>query len=152
MSEFSKGLNNTEIIEQWLYGRSQKTQDAYLRDVSQAMNFWGYPPIASISLGCLQSYQTYLIEGLHLRTSSVKRKVSSLRSLLKFAYEQEFIPRNPAIALRSPKVHENLHERILSPQQVQAIIAAAQPGRDRALLRFTYAIGARISESFGSGC
>ncbi|MBE7384412.1 MAG: tyrosine-type recombinase/integrase [Leptolyngbya sp. SIO1E4] len=145
----AKELSNTKIIEQWLYGRPRRTQDAYLRDVTQAMNFWDNPPLEAISLGCLQSYQTYLIEVLHLRAGSVKRKISSLRSLLKFAHEQEFIPRNPAIALRSPKVHENLHERILSPQQVRAIIAAAKPGRDRALLLLTYAIGARISEVCG---
>lgn len=142
-------MNDTEMVERWLYGRSRNTQDAYLRDFDQAQRFWGNIQIASISLGHLQDYQTFLIQQRRLKDSSVKRKMNTLGSLLDFAYEQEWIPKNPAVKLKTPKVHDSLHDRILSPEQVRSVIAAAKPGRDRALIRFTYATGARISEVCG---
>ena len=146
----SKPIPSTaEIIEQWLYGRPKLTQKAYLRDATLGLDFLDNPTLEAITLQDLQRYQSHLIEVRHQQPRTINRKLAALRSLLKFAHEQEFIARNPAIALRSPKVHENLHERILTVEQVQRIIAAASPGRDRCLLQFTYITGARISEVCG---
>jgi integrase/recombinase XerD len=142
-------METTEIIERWLYGRSKNTQDAYLRDIEQAMRFWDGPPLEAIALGHLQDYQTHLIQQRRLKDASVKRKMNALGSLLDFAYQQEWIPKNPALKLKTPKVHDAIHDRILSVEQVKAIIEAAKPGRDRALLLFTYATGGRISEVCG---
>ena len=142
-------MNDIEMIERWLYGRTQNTQDAYLRDFRQAQQFWGDVKIASITLGHLQDYQTYLIQQRRLKEASVKRKMNTLGSLLDFACEQEWIPKNPAVRLKTPKVHDRIHDRILSIEQVKAIIAAASPGRDRCLVAFTYLTGARISEVCG---
>lgn len=139
----------TEVIEQWLYGRPKRTQDEYLRDVMQAIAFLRVESLKAITLKHLQDYQAYLLQVRHLKDASVRRKVAALRGLLKFAQEQGYIDRNPAVALRSPKDISSLHERILTREQVQAIIAAAKPGRDHALLRFIYASGARISEACG---
>ncbi|MEM6598496.1 MAG: tyrosine-type recombinase/integrase [Cyanobacteria bacterium P01_C01_bin.69] len=141
--------DTTAIIEQWLYGRPKRTQDEYLRDVMQALRFLAVDSLEAITLKGLQDYQASLIEVRHLKPASVRRKVAAMRGLLRFAQEQGHIDRNPAIALRSPKDTSSLHERILSREQVQAIIAAASSGRDHALLRFIYASGARISEACG---
>ena len=138
-----------EILEQWLYGRPKLTQKAYLRDATFGLKFLGDPLLENITLGDLQLYQSHLIEVRHLKPRTVNKKMSALRSLLKFAQEQEFISRNPAVALRSPKVLDDFQERILTPQQVKAIIAAAEPGRDRVLLMFVYTTGCRISEACG---
>ena len=138
MTPSKKSASTAEIIEQWLYGRPRPTQKAYLRDATWALKFLGNPSLESIVVGDFQRYQLHLIEVRHDSTRTVNRKVSAVRSLLKFAHEQEFIPRNPAVALRSPKVHENLSDRILTPQQVRSIIAAAKPGRDLTMIKFTY--------------
>lgn len=138
-----------EILEQWLYGRPRLTQKAYLRDATQGLRWLGDPPLDQITLADLQKYQAHLYIDRQQQARTVNRKLSALRSLLKFAHEQQWIDRNPAVALRSPKVHENLTERILSTEQVTAIIAAAAPGRDHALLLLTYALGARVSEMCG---
>lgn len=139
--------STNEILEQWLYGRPRSTQETYLRDATLGLEFLGNPILESIVLEDLQRYQSHLIEVRHYKPRTVNRKLSALRSLLKFAHEQEFIPRNPAVALRSPKVHESFQERILTPKQVKAIVVAAEPGRDQALLSFVYATGCRASEA-----
>lgn len=138
--------SDTEILEQWLYGLAAGTQRTYLRDAERALRWMGGPAISGITLGQLQGYQAHLISDRHDAPATVCRKMSALRSLLRFAHEQGWIDRNPALALKSPKVHNNLHERTLTPEQVEAICNAATTDRNRAFLRLAYATGARISE------
>ena len=139
-------VSDVEILEQWLYGRAPLTQKVYLRDVERALRWLDSPSIEEISLGQLQQYQSHLISDRHDAPATVNRKMSALRSLLRFSHEQGWIDRNPALALKSPKVHNNLHERTLTVEQVEAICNAATTDRNRAFLRLAYATGARISE------
>ena len=141
---------NIEIIEQWLYGRAIATQKAYLRDATFALKWMGDPVLADVTLAKLQDYQEYLFHELRQAPGTVNRKMSAMRSLLRFAHEQEYIVRNPALWLRSPKVNKSVHERILTVEQVKAIFEAANPGRDRIFLKAVYATGARASELCGS--
>lgn len=142
-------VQSTVLIEQWLYGRPQATQRAYVKDVLSALRYLDNPLLGSIDLADLQRYQLHLIQGRHLEVSSVRRKVAALRSLMKFAQQQGHIDRNPALALRSPKDNRSLHEKILSREQVQTVIDAASSVRNHAMLRFLYASGARASELCG---
>ncbi|MEM6432277.1 MAG: tyrosine-type recombinase/integrase [Cyanobacteria bacterium P01_D01_bin.115] len=141
---------DTEIIERWLYGRPSPTQKAYLRDVTRALSWMGDPAIADVTLAKLQDYQAHLFHQLRQAPGTVNRKMSALRSLLRFAHEQEYIERNPALWLRSPKVEKNLHERILTTEQVRKIFESAPLGRDRVFLKTVYATGARASELCGA--
>ena len=142
-------MDLTQVLEHWLYGRPRATQKIYLRHVQAALEWMDLEDIRDIELVDLQDYQSHLFHTLHQASATVNGKMAALRSLLRFAHEQEIIARNPAIALKSPKVHSNLHERILTPEQVQAIIACANEGRDQALLVFLYATGCRVSEACG---
>ena len=105
------------IIEQWLYGRPERTQGEYFRDTAQALKFLQVESLEAITLKGLQDYQTHLLQVRHLKDTSVRRKVAAIRGLLKFAQEQGYIDRNPAVALRSPKDTSSLHERILTREQ-----------------------------------
>lgn len=139
-------IGTTELIEQWLYGRPEKTQKAYLSDVLSALKFMGHPDLDELGLGDLQVYQTHLFHERSLEVSTVRRKVASLRSLLRFAQEQGHIDRNPSVALRSPKDNRTIDDKILTREQVQAVIDAASYDHNHAMLRFLYASGARSSE------
>lgn len=138
-----------EILAQWLHGRPKLTQKAYLRDVTNAMTFLDYPILENISLAHLQRYQSHLAEVRHLKPSTVNRQMTALRSLFKFCVRQGYITRNHAEALQVPKVNSDLNKRILTPEQVQTLIAHARNDKERLLLRFTYAIGCRVSEVCG---
>lgn len=138
-----------ETLAQWLHGRPQLTQEAYARDVTNALTFLGHPSLESLSLADLQRYQSHLSDVRHLEPSTVNRQMSSLRSLLKFCVQQGYIHRNQAEALQLPKVNSDLNKRILTPEQVQTLIAHARNDHERLLLRFTYALGCRVSEVCG---
>jgi len=74
------------------------------------------------------------------------RKVSTVKSLLSFAWRTGYTQFNVGRALRCVKVPSKVHERILEEPECKALFAAAQPGRDRAFLRLMYCSGARVSE------
>ena len=139
-------ISTTELIERWLYGRPEKTQKAYLSDVLSALRFMGNVGVDELDLGDLQLYQTHLFHERALEVSTVRRKVASLRSMLRFAQEQGHIDRNPGAGLRSPKDNRTIDDKILTREQVQAVIDAASYDHNHAMLRFLYASGARASE------
>lgn len=139
-------VGTTELIEQWLYGRPEKTQKAYLCDIMGALKFMGNPDLDEMDLGVLQLYQSHLYHERSLEVSTVRRKVAALRSLLRFAQEQGHLDRNPGAALRSPKDNRTIDDKILSREQVQSVIDAASYDHNHAMLRFLYASGARASE------
>lgn len=89
----------------------------------------------------------------HLKTEysvgTHARRISAVKSLLTFAHETGYLPFNVGAAVKPPKQLNNLAERILSTEQVRLLIEASRPGRDRALIRFLYLSGARVSEATG---
>jgi integrase/recombinase XerD len=141
-------MDTGEIISEWLYGRPLTTQSAYLRDVEGLLVHLQGKPLEGVTLRDLQLWQSQLLE-MRQTPATVARKASSVRGLFRHAVRHGHIERNPAIDLRSPTVHWRVHERVVSRELMLAIIEAAAPGRDRALLRLAYATLARVSELCG---
>lgn len=141
-------MDANEVISEWLYGRPLTTQTAYLRDVQGLLIHLQGKPLESVTLRDLQLWQAQLLE-LHQTPATVARKASAVRGLFRHAVRHNHIDRNPAIDLPSPTVHWRVHEKVVSRELMLAIIEAAQPGRDRALLRLAYATLARVSELCG---
>jgi integrase/recombinase XerD len=73
------------------------------------------------------------------------RKVSTLKSLLSFAWRTGYSLHNVGKALRCVKVPSKIHERILEEPEMKALFTVVT-GRDRAFLRLMYVTGARVSE------
>lgn len=82
--------------------------------------------------------------------SSVGRAVSSIKSFFRFLIDEENFEKNPAELLEIPKKVKRLPE-ILSQEEVISLLNGVETDtsmgvRDRALLEFLYATGARVSE------
>jgi integrase/recombinase XerC len=78
------------------------------------------------------------------------RRLSSLRSLFRFACREGTADHNPAAAVRSPKQDRKL-PRHLRPGEIEDLLEAVGEGgplglRDRALLELLYATGLRVGE------
>lgn len=86
--------------------------------------------------------------------SSIARALVAIRGWYKYLMAEGVIADNPAAQVRPPQQAQRLPQA-LSVDQVTAILAATPGGdtprglRDRALLEFLYATGARISEAVG---
>lgn len=132
-------------------GASQHTLDAYANDLEQAALFFegqGKEQWADIDAPSLFLFQTSL--GPPLRITTARRKMSSLRSLLKFLKKHEEGPSCDLPSVTTARLPKRL-PKALSLEKMQALLAApdlANPVgiRDRALMELVYGAGLRVSE------
>jgi integrase/recombinase XerC len=91
------------------------------------------------------------------QASTMKKKVSAVRSFFKFLLKRRVIEHNPASGLRSPKIAKSL-PRFLTVDQAFRVMdappkedkrAKALKMRDQALLETLYGTGVRVSELAG---
>ena len=85
-------------------------------------------------------------------SSSIARKIASLRAFFKFALRNEWISANPCSLISSPKKKGTLPEP-MSVQEIETVLSL--PGddplsiRNRAILETLYSTGTRVSELVG---
>jgi integrase/recombinase XerC len=87
------------------------------------------------------------------KSTSMARKLASLRSFYRYLQREGMVGLNPAEAIRTPKQPKHL-PRVLTKDDAAALMGfpADQAGgshRDRALLETLYSTGARVSELVG---
>lgn len=151
------GLSATEKFFTWLrveQGRSPLTIEAYGRDLRH------YEAFLATHTTDVQGVQAELVERYVavLKASgrapkSVARQFAAVRMLHRFMSEEGLRSDNPTSALDGVKVPSGL-PKALSEEQVAKLLSAVNGVdsfalRDRALLEFLYATGARVSEVCG---
>jgi integrase/recombinase XerC len=110
------------------------------------------PSVQHCTTSRLRGYLAHLHQcGLSKRT--VARRLSSLRSFLKFLRRNGYLKTNPALGLRTPKQRSPL-PNVLDQKQVQQLLSAPDSlsrlgRRDRAILETFYSTGLRVSELVG---
>lgn len=133
---------NERLIEMWVHGLSPQTQDRYRRTARRFLAF-ANKPLHLVALADIQGWQLTLKE---LSPSSQRTAIATIKSLLSFAHKIGVVENNVGLSMRSPKAKDCLHERILSEQEVQTMIALETNPRNRAILRSLYSGGLRVSE------
>jgi integrase/recombinase XerD len=108
----------------------------------------------------LERYQRYLFyyrkeDGAPLTVSMQFQYLTPLKTWFKWMSREHHILANPAADLDLPKTPRGLPRSVPSVQEVEAILAEAEPGnpqglRDRALLETLYATGLRRMELAGA--
>lgn len=135
-------------------GRARNTVSAYRRDLL-AYEAW----LKERQLTALTVGTTQLIDFVGERRtsgsapSSVARQIAAIRMLHRFMATEEIRPDDPAAQLDGLKVPSGI-PKPLSEVQVTSLLdavvgVAPLDRRDRALLEFLYATGARVSEVVG---
>jgi integrase/recombinase XerC len=108
--------------------------------------------VTSVDKLTLRAYLSSLVEE-GLASSSVMRKVSTLRSFYRYLRFEGVIESDPLLGVRGPRRERRL-PNFLTQEQIDSLIAAAdddtpQGLRDRAILELLYASGLRVSEIAG---
>ncbi|BAZ71163.1 integrase family protein (plasmid) [Fischerella sp. NIES-4106] len=130
------------LIEIWLHGLSGDTQRGYRRCVSEFL-CWVKKPLHSVTLADLQNWQdTFFGYAPHTQ----RLKMAAVRSLLSFGHKIGMLPTNVSMGLRQPKIKDTLNERILSEEEVAAMIEAEKNPRNQAILLLLYTGGLRVNE------
>lgn len=114
-----------------------------------------------ITRAMIERYQRHLFywrktNGQPLSLGMQVQYLAAIKLWFKWLTRERHIPANPASELELPRQQRRLPARILSAQQVQAILAQAEPVnaqglRDRALLEVLYASGIRRAEAASLG-
>lgn len=135
-------------------GLSPNTIEAYRRDLSQYVEYLrGRGVVDGDDLRGihLEGFPAWLDARGKLSPASVARRLSAVRGWHRFLFEEGLTPRDLGTELPRPATPDRL-PKALSVDQVERLLAApAGDGpvaiRDRALLEFLYATGARASEA-----
>jgi len=124
----------------------------YRIDLEEFAKFIDKTPIEAIEYPDLRRFLAQL-KGRNLKPRSLARKLSSLRSFLKFLQREGVIKTNPAKLLVTPKLDKPLPHFMSEEESVQ-LIEAPQSGkinslRDKAIFEVLYSTGIRVSELVG---
>jgi len=133
------------------------TRETYMRDLRafrEILRERGIPLDARrIDVLALRAYLASLFEKSEAET--IARKISELRSFYRFLVRRGITKKNPAAALRSPKVRRKLPKFLTVDEAFQVVEApTARPDdplavRDTAMLELLYGGGLRVSELVG---
>ena len=138
---------------------SHETVRNYASDLRQFQTFMtAESPSAHVfdlATAQTESIRAYLywLDRKREKSTSMARKLASLRSFYRYLQREGRVGINPAEAIRTPKQPKHL-PRVLSKDDAAALMEfpAGQTGsslRDRALLETLYSTGARVSELVG---
>jgi len=138
---------------------SANTTAAYQNDLTQFVQFiTDYAPPTGAKITSWREVdehvvQNYLIflKDQEYASSTVARKVASVKSFLHYLSDMGQITKDPSKRLDSPKVKKSL-PRSIRPQEIDKLLAAPlaerspKTLRDKALLETLYATGMRVTE------
>lgn len=146
----SGARSDAELVRLWLANRPASTARAYAAD----LEWWrarGVPPAKGLRALRLRDLEPGMLELQTIAPSTRARRVASLRSLLAWGHRVGYLPLNVGAVLKLPPVPDKLAERILEPDEVMRLLAAAaaaprQGVRDHCFVRVAYVSGARVDE------
>ncbi len=151
------GLSATEKFFTWLrveQGRAPLTIEAYGRDLRHYEMFLSEQSsdVLRVKAELVERYVA-LLRASGRAPKSVARQFAAVRVLHRFMSEEGLRVDNPTSALDGVRVPAGL-PKALSEEQVALLLSAVSGVdsyalRDRALLEFLYATGARVSEACG---
>ena len=133
-------------------GLSQNTVKAYEADILAFINWIKENTklkLKDIKEENINKYISYLFE-LNLKSSSVNRKISSIKSLYMFLVKKNILKNSPINEVISPKQEKYLPFS-MSEDEVDKLLNSPKPSnkiekRDKAMIEMLYATGMRISE------
>jgi integrase/recombinase XerD len=136
-------------------GRSAHTVEHYARDIRRLAEYaasrGGRRP-EDVTTAQLREF-VYALKDLGLAPATIRRQVSAVRTYYRFLVGEGRVARDPSERLESPRQWRTL-PAVLTRPEVERLLAAPNTDeplaiRDRALLEFAYATGARVSEVVG---
>lgn len=135
-------------------GAARNTQEAYGRDLKDFLSFLESRG-AGFATADRAMVEDYLVqcEAIGLATATKARRLSSIKQLYRFAFEEDLRKDNPAIQVRGPRKDKRL-PKSLSLQEVEQLLQTAHtmPKQRADKMRLTclmdllYATGMRVTE------
>lgn len=142
-------MSDSALIEAFLEmlsaerGARVNTLDAYARDLDDAREHVR-GGLAGASAETIEAYVAGLTRR-GLSPATARRRISALRQFYRFLLSDNVRGDDPTSRLDAPKRARQL-PKTMSVSEIEALIAAAENARDRALIELLYGAGLRVSE------
>lgn len=149
-----QATNDDDMVSLWLGNyRSVNTVQSYATDMRAFRSFCP-KPLRSVTVRDVQAFGASL-GGFADATAG--RRLSAVKSLIGFAHRVGYVPFDVAAPVQLPSIRDTLAERIMTEEQVQRLLWAAETPqrkgpytrRNATLLRTLYGAGMRVSEVCG---
>ena len=136
-------------------GASPHTLRAYSRDLHHFLLFLdgrGLKEMSGLNPRTLRAWLGAL-DDRGLASTTIQRKLSSVRGFLRYLVDEGALETNPALGLRQRRRPRHLPS-VLSEEEIASLLQAPDPEtplglRDRALLEVMYSAGTRAAETVG---
>ena len=135
-------------------GRSDNTAVNYAVDLSQFADYlagMGVETPGGIGVSHVRGFLRDVV-GFGYARSSAARKLSAVKSWLRFLQERGEIEKNPAAGVRGPRLPSRL-PRAISREEMKSLLEIGPHGneapRDLAIMELMYGSGLRIAETAG---
>ncbi|MCR9257946.1 MAG: site-specific tyrosine recombinase XerD [Alphaproteobacteria bacterium] len=134
-------------------GASDNTLDAYRRDLDDLEGFLAPTSLVDATATDLERFSASLGQR-GLAATTQRRRLSAVRQLYRFLFEDRQRSDDPSTGLAPPKLGRRL-PKILTEDEVERLLAAARKAEGKegvrlvALLEILYATGLRVSELVG---
>ena len=128
-------------------GLSNNTLDAYRRDLTAFLEFCstlGAEELIQIQRTHLNSFIIDLREKKYSSTS-VMRKIASLRGFFKWLCASEICEQNPTLTLEQPRTPKRL-PKVMTISEIENIFLADLSKVERLIIELLYGCGLRVSE------
>ena len=136
VSVLTQADTDEQLISLWLHGKSRHTQRYYKKDVE---HFFAVvkKSLKTVILSDLQKFAD-ILSNADLVDGSIRRILSSVKSLISFAHKLGYLPFDISRPLILPTPKDTLSERILSESEIHRIIDAEPMPRNKLILKMLY--------------
>jgi integrase/recombinase XerD len=136
-----------------LAGYSGLTREAYMLDLRQYVAWCGERRIALFGArrADIEAFGRHL-EAAGRARATISRRLCTIACFYRYAEQEDFIAKSPAVHVRRPKLDYESHATGLDRNEVGAMLVAAGLGnaQDHALLSLLALNGLRVSEATGA--
>src|SRR5690554_525830 len=152
-------MNKEQLLEQFLKTsklgsrKSKNTIMAYQRDINQFFEYLDNNKIESINNldeNIVMEYVSLLKSKHRLQSSSIARKLASLRSFFLYALKKDEITNNPMSAIKTPSQKKSLPAFLMVDEIMQLFegfdLSKDLEYRNYVIVQLLYACGLRVSE------
>ncbi|MFP4286804.1 MAG: site-specific tyrosine recombinase XerD [Candidatus Izemoplasmataceae bacterium] len=150
---FKQPLKEFEYELKMTHQLSKNSIDAYMRDLTQYVNYLEFKGIDDASLITKDIIKSYLmtLRKKHRSSATVSRKLSAMKKFHQFLLEEKLVKDNVILLINRPKKTKRLPE-VLSIEEIEALIERVKQTdsnlskRNLAMIELLYGSGLRISE------
>lgn len=137
-------LKENTLLNSWVNSYDDLTKAKY---ILEAKNFFLFYPDLFLKDVRVEHVIRYLEGGLSKKSNSSKNLAKAvISSLFNFAIRSGYLDFNPTVAIKAKKVQSKFYEKVLSLDEIKALIAAAKWQRDKLIVELFYMTGIRLSE------